>query len=345
MEVVDGRIKRKHSEDPIIASCRWWIDWLPGSVTGRALHDTTGVPQDVRSVIDWGAPQQMMKKQGKHWTPKRGIQATVTLPSTAAGQSGKSENAKTQLKSVSCEHLNSGALQKSTLVQNNSELPKQQCLHTPTPTQQSDSSSSKPAARSKRSLNSGYSTEANETRKLRRTDVSKIEPTVSMIGHAERMGVSYIEALKKIDDTYLFIDFMRTTCDASAMQIMGKRLSTSDERLRNEIFSTCSQRWQQMSPVEKHLYKDQLNALESQSCGVITGDQERSYGSEDNRLDPTDGSPDALFTPSSAFTAFAPSLHCTLKPAPLSRIISDFNPLPAPLLSPVPIRYMPCPLY
>jgi hypothetical protein len=340
MEVVDGRIKRKNSEDPVIASCRWWTDWLPGSVTGRDLHNTTVVPQDVRSVIDWGAPQQMMKKQGKHWTPKRGIQATV--PSTAAGQS---ENAKTQLKPVSCEHLNSGALQKSTLVQNNSELPKPQCLHTPTPTQQSDSSSSKPAARSKRSLNSGDFTEANETRKLRRTDVSKIEPTVSMSGHAERMGVSYIEALKKIDDTYLFIDFMRTTCDASAMQIMGKRLSTSDERLRTEIFSTCSQRWLQMSSVEKHLYKDQMNALESQSRGVITGDQERSYGSEDNRLDPTDGSPDALFTPSSAFTAFAPSLHCTLKSAPLSRIISDFNPLPAPLLSPVPIRYMPCPLY
>jgi hypothetical protein len=72
MEVLDGEILDKMTDEPLISSCRWWINWLPGQFTGPDAAVKDSQPQEVRCIIDWGSAKDMMKKERHGYVPKRG---------------------------------------------------------------------------------------------------------------------------------------------------------------------------------------------------------------------------------------------------------------------------------
>jgi hypothetical protein len=292
LEVVDGSIKDQCSEDPLITSCKWWRDYAEGSVTGEDLTNPDLQSQEVRSVIDWGSKQQMMKRQGKHWIPKRGIE-----PVLLASPSDRTEIDKPKMASKTSKCT----------------LPKKR----------------------------GAKTGSEECDADDAIPEKKMAAPILNV-HASRMGVSYIEASKKIDDIYLFLNFMRTTCEASAIQIISNAADTCAERLRIEIFNTSSVRWQQMNEVQKQHFRKQYNELHSiSSCHQPFPENVECSSSEVDYMEPNHRYSHVQNFPSfSAFAPFSPTQGgASIHRHPLSRIITEFNPVPIDFMAPIPIRY------
>jgi hypothetical protein len=84
MEVLDGTILDKSSDEPMISSCRWWENWMPGQFTGPDASVKDSQPQEVRCIIDWGSAKDMMKKERQGYVPKRGASSSLCGESNSA---------------------------------------------------------------------------------------------------------------------------------------------------------------------------------------------------------------------------------------------------------------------
>jgi hypothetical protein len=96
MEVLDGTIIDKSTEEPRISSCRWWANWSPGLFTGPdktiPKHQQCQ-PQEVRCIIDWGPAKDMMQKERQGFVPKRGVDSVEVLGSTGEGNKPRTSSA------------------------------------------------------------------------------------------------------------------------------------------------------------------------------------------------------------------------------------------------------------